>query len=235
MLIRRVVDVLMTILLLLLMSSQIMEQVTHEYIGFAMVAVVVVHQYLNRKWFTTILRGRYGAVRTLSLIINVALVCGFTLSAVSGMMIAESFSSVIQESMTEPGRTLHIASSYWSFVLMGLHVGMHWGMIAGRVKAVWPKALAIVLSGYGLYRLVIFRMADYLLLRSNFVFLDYDKNPALVMIENLAMLGFCTLLGYQMSKLAARPRDFLKPLGVIVGACVVCAVLVLLLGGPEEF
>ena len=235
MLTRRVVDVLMTILLLLLMSLQIMEQVTHEYIGFAMIAVVVTHQYLNRKWFTTLFTGRYGAVRVLSLVINLALITAFILSAISGMIISETFLFIDLEDFTEWGRTVHVASSYWAFVLMGFHVGMHWGMIACHVKAVWPKVLAVLFSGYGLYRLVIFRMMDYLTMSSNFVFLDYEKNPALVMFENLAMLAFCTLLGYQASRLAARPRDWMKPASVIAGACVVCGVLVLWLGGPEEF
>ena len=67
------------------------------------------------------------------------------------------------------------------------------------------------------------------------MFLDYDKNPALILLENTAMLGFCVLIGYQAGKLAARPRDWMKPASVIAGACVVCGVLVLWLGGPEEF
>ena len=232
---RRVIDLLMTITLLLLMSLQIMEDITHEYIGFVMIVLVIVHQYLNRKWFTTIFTGHYGAVRVLSTTINIALITCFILSAISGMMIAETFSEVMPEYLTEPGRTLHIASSYWSFVLMGLHVGMHWGMIASRVKVLWLKVLAVLFSGYGLYRLVMFRMADYLTLRSNFVYLDYDKNAVLVIIENIAMLGFCTLLGYQSSRLAARPRDWVKPVSVIAGACVVCVVLVSAFGGAEEW
>ena len=235
MLIRRVVDVLMTGLLLLLMSVQIMEQSSHEYIGFAMIVLAAVHQYLNRKWFAALLKGRYGAVRILSLAVNIALIVSFILSAVSGMLISETFMFIDSEALTEPGRTIHVASSYWAFVLMGLHVGMHWGMIAGRVKTAWPKVIAVLFAGWGMYRFVVFRMIDYMTLKSNFVFLDYEKSPALVLVENLAMLAFCTLVGYQASRLAARPRDFVKPAGVIAGACAVCAVLVYAFGGAETF
>ena len=232
---RRIIDVLMTIALILLMSKQVTEDAGHEYIGFAMVIIVAVHQYLNRRWFTSITKGRYNAVRRLSITINIALILSFILCAVSGVIISETFMFADFEALTEWARTTHIVSSYWAFVLMGLHVGMHWGMIAGRVKAAWPKVIAVLFAGWGMYRFVVFRMIDYMTLKSNFVFLDYEKSPALVLVENLAMLAFCTLVGYQAGRLAARPKDFVKPAGVIAGACVVCAVLVYAFGGAETF
>ena len=233
MLLRRIVDVMMTVALLLLMSLQIMEQVSHEYIGMAMVVLVAVHQYLNRKWFTTLLRGRYGAVRVLSVSVNVALIGVFVLSAVSGMIISEALMSIPLEDFTEWGRTMHIFSSYWAFVLMGLHVGLHWGMIAAKIHAVWAKVLGVVFSGWGMYVFLVSGMIDYLTLRSYFVFLDYEKNPALVILENLAMLGFWTLTGYQVSRLVARPSEWRKPCGVFAGTCAVCGVMYVLLSGGE--
>ncbi len=236
MLARRIVDVLMTVLLILLMSLQVAEQTAHEYTGIAMGILVAVHLYLNRKWFTTIFRGRYGAVRILSTAINLALITAFILSAAGGMIISETLLMFEElDTLTEWGRTVHISASYWAFVLMGLHVGMHWGMIAGKVKSVCAKVSAVIFSGYGLYRLVMFRVLDYMLLRSHFVFIDYERNYALVILENTAMLAFCILLGYQFSKIAARPRDWMKPAGVIASASAVCGVLLLWLGGPETF
>lgn len=233
MLLRRIVDVLMTIALLLLMSLQIMEQVSHEYIGMAMVILVAVHQYLNRKWFTTLFRGRYGAVRVLSVSVNIALILAFVLSAVSGMIISEALMSLPLEDFTEWGRTMHIFSSYWAFVLMGLHVGLHWGMIAAKIRGVWAKVLAVVFSGWGMYVFLVSGMIDYLTLRSYFVFLDYDKNPVLVLIENLAMLAFWTLAGYQVSRIVARPSDWRKPCVVLAGTFAVCVVMYMMFGGGE--
>lgn len=235
MLARRIIDSLMTVLLILLMSLQVTEQAAHEVLGVVMFAVVILHQYLNRKWFPALTRGRWSPLRVMSVSVNVLLIVSFTLSAVSGMMIAETFTFMNIEDLTAWARETHIASSYWSFVLMGLHAGMHWGIIAGRIRTSWPGVLGVMFSGYGLYRFVVSRISDYLTLNSQFAFIDYDKNFMLVIIENIAMLAFCVLLGYQGSRLAARPRDFKRPVISMMGMCLVCAVLIVIFGGPEEF
>ena len=67
------------------------------------------------------------------------------------------------------------------------------------------------------------------------MFLDYDKNPALLLLENTAMLGMWVLAGHQAGQLAARPRDWKKPVSIFAGMCLVCGVLVLILGMGETF
>ena len=31
-------------------------------------------------------------------------------------------------------RSMHMAASYWGFVLMSVHLGMHWGLIVGMFR-----------------------------------------------------------------------------------------------------
>ncbi len=232
---RRIVDALMTVLLLLLMSLQVTEQTAHEYIGIAMGVITAVHIYQNRKWFTALFKGRYNAVRILTATINIAVTLAFILSAIGGMIISETLMNADLDAFTEMGRSTHVAASYWAFVLMGLHIGTHWSAIAGRVKSLRAKVLAVIFSGYGMYRFIMFRVLDYMLLRSYFVFLDYEKNSALVILENTAMLAFCILLGHQACRLAAKPAEWRKPLAVLAVTCAVCGVLFFTLGGPETF
>ncbi len=235
MILRRIVDALMTIALLLLMSKQITEDLGHEYIGFAMGVLVCVHLYLNRQWFRTIFKGKYSAVRAISVAVNIGVLSAFVLSGIGGMLISETFMPVVPESLTELGRVMHVTASYWGIVLMGIHIGMHWGMIAGRIKNVWAEILAVVFCGWGMYEFLYYGVSDYLLMRSHFVFLDYEKNYALLLLENAAMLGMWVLVGNEAGKLAGRPRDWKKPVGVFAGMCVVCVVLVMWLGMEETF
>ena len=53
--IKRIVDVCMTVLLLCLMAYQVTGEVLHEWIGMGMTALVIIHQILNRKWYGAIL------------------------------------------------------------------------------------------------------------------------------------------------------------------------------------
>ena len=236
MILRRVVDGLMAIALILLMSKQITEDIGHEYIGFIMIILLAVHLYLNRQWFKTLFKGRYTAVRVLTVTTNIAVLATFLLSGISGMLISESLMNLeFTESLTELGRSMHIAASYWGFVLMGLHAGTYWGMMAGRVKSIWAEIFAVTFCGWGMYMFLYYGIIDYLTLRSHFVFLDYEKNPALIILENTAMLGMWILIGHQAASLAAKPKGWKKPVSVLAGMCVVCEVLVLILGMGETF
>ena len=47
-------------------------------------------------------------------------------------------------------------------------------------------------------------IADYLFLRAEFVFFDYEKFPLLVLGELAAMLALWTLVGYLLQRLTVR-------------------------------
>ena len=56
--IRRIVDISMTVCLLFLMAYQVTGEVLHEWIGIGMTALVIVHQILNRKWYSAVFKGK---------------------------------------------------------------------------------------------------------------------------------------------------------------------------------
>ena len=228
---RRVIDILMTIALMLLMSKQITEQAGHEYTGIIMFVLFVVHQYLNRRWYSAIFKGRYTPVRAFTLLVNLALLVSFVITAFSGIIMSENFPSLNVEALTSFAREAHLVCSYLSFVLMGVHLGLHWGMIAGRIQATWPGIVGSAFAGWGLYVFAKLRLWEYIFLINEFAFIDYDKNPLLVLTENIAMLSVWTLAGYQASRLLA--GKVIRPLVSLAVAAGVCAVLVMWLGLPE--
>ena len=222
----------MTVALMLLMSSQVTGQEAHEYTGITMFVLFLVHQYLNRRWYGALMKGRYTALRTLSTVINFSLLVSFIMTAFSGIIMSENFPSLNIESLTSFARLAHLSCSYLSFTLMGIHLGLHWGMIAGRIKASWPEILAVISAGYGLYAFVwVNNIFSYIFLINEFAFLDYEKNPAIVILENISMMSFWTLAGYQVSKILT--GKFLKPL-VISGLVILTGLAFrFLLGVPE--
>ena len=201
---RRIIDVLMTAALMLQMSMQITEQTAHEYLGIIFVALFLIHNYLNRKWYGALFKGKYNLLRAFSTFINISLLIAFIITVFSGIIMSENFPSLNIESLISFARVAHLSCSYLSFVLMGLHLGLHWGMIAGKIKALWPSVLAVIISGYGLYTFINQDIFSYIILRNQFAFIDYEKNFALVILENISMLSFWVLIGYQVSKLLTR-------------------------------
>ena len=204
---RRVIDILMTLTLMLSMSMQITEQVGHEYLGISMFVLFLIHQFLNRRWYGALLKGKYTATRAFSTLINFALLFSFTMTAFSGIIMSENFPELNIDSLYSFARTAHLSLSYSSFVLMGLHLGLHWGMIAGKIKSRWPVFLAILISLYGGYKFFISeKIHEYIFLINEFAFIDYDKNLFLVLLDNISMFAFWTCAGYYVSKILAKIR-----------------------------
>ena len=97
-------------------------------------------------------------------------------------------------------RRMHLSMSHWSFVLMGLHLGLHIpAMTAGmkledRKKTLVSAAFCCI-AGIGLWLFLRNGMTDYLFFRVPFAFLDYEKAGALVLLENVVMLLFWAFVG----------------------------------------
>lgn len=97
-------------------------------------------------------------------------------------------------------RIVDAAMSHWSFVLMGLHLGMHVPAVTAslKLKDKTKAALAIIftcIGGIGLWLFLRNGMPNYLLFRVPFAFLDYEKAGLLVFLENLLMLFFWVFIG----------------------------------------
>jgi len=199
---KRIIDVALTVILLLLMAFQVTEQLAHEWLGIAMFALTVAHQILNRKFYAAIFKGKYNPLRILQLTVNCLLLLSFVCTALSGMMMSRFatpfMNGILPSSIVRQG---HLAMSHWSFVLMGLHLGLHFGMITTKLKNKTARIILgtvmTVISVCGFYLFFKSDMLSYMLFKNPFAFLDYEKAWWLVILENLAMLlawGFAAYL-----------------------------------------
>ena len=109
-------------------------------------------------------------------------------------------------------RSMHMAASYWGFVLMSVHLGVHWGMIVGMFRrllkgrkipaaAVWGLRLAAVaIAGYGLSCFIQKDIVSYMFLKNQFVFFDFEQSALCVFAEYIAMMGFWIFVSFYMSR-----------------------------------
>ena len=217
--VKRIVDAVMSVLLLVLMAYQVTGEAAHEWIGMCMTVLVIIHQILNRKWYSALFKGKYNIYRTLSTVINVLLILSFALTAFSGMsMSGHAVPFLYGMAPISFARRTHLSMSHWSFVLMGLHLGMHIpAMMSGMKRqgkaqgkeqgkeqgnnqdktSFIPACFFTVLAGIGLWLFLRNGIPDYLFFRVPFAFLDYDKAGWLVLLENLVMLSFWAFMGTQ--------------------------------------
>ena len=203
--IKRVVDAAMTAVLLCLMAYQVTGEAAHEWCGIAMTALVIAHQVLNRRWYGALLRGKYNAYRTATTALDLTLLLSIALTAFCGMsMSGHAVPFLYGIAPISFVRQTHLSMSHWSFVLMGLHLGFHIPAMTAKLDKRAKTALTTVFvcaAGVGLYLFLRSGMADYMMFRVPFAFLDYDKAAWLVFLENLLMLLFWAFLGAELSLL----------------------------------
>lgn len=205
--IRRYIDICMTILMLCLMAYQVTGEVFHEWIGIGMTALVVVHQIINRKWYSAIIKGRYTLLRAWILCIDVLLLISFAVNAICGISMSSHAMPYMYGLLPIAfARTRHLALSHWSFIFMGLHIGIHIpSMTAGiKLNTITRTVIYVlfcIMSGLGFFIFIRSGIINYLTFKVHFAFLDYDKASVLVFIENILMLLFWSFIGMQIFNL----------------------------------
>ena len=198
------IDLFMTIALLLLMLFQITGQQVHEYLGIIMLCLFLGHNFLNRKWYRHLFKGKYKLYRCIQTILNISILMMMLGLGYSGMVMAQYLPFSISGSMSLV-RRLHLACSYWGFVLMSIHLGMHLRQIINMLKKYIHlknnilKLVMVIISFYGIYCFIQNNMISYMLLINEFVFFDFEKNTFMVLLEYLSMMILWINIGYFMT------------------------------------
>ena len=202
---RRIIDILMTLVLIPLMAYQVTGEAAHEWLGISMVILVIIHQALNRKWYESLFKGSYMPFRILSTLINILLLISFALTAISGVSMSNHAVPFLYNLISvNTARVLHLAFSYWSFILMGLHIGMHISAMIAKMPVNIKKVLSVIftiVAGYGFYLFLKSGIINYITFKSHFAFLDYEKAASLVFVENVAIIIFFAFLGHNVANI----------------------------------
>lgn len=191
----------MTVLLFLLMAFMLTEQEIHEWLGAGSLVLFIAHHVLNRKWLGNLGNGTYTPFRIFQTILTALVFLSMLGSMVSGIMMSRYvFAFLSIRGGMAFARMLHMLCAYWGFIFLSAHLGLHWGMMMGLLrKAAGLKAanptrtvilqvLACGIAVYGGYAFWKHHIADYLFLRSMFVFFDYEQPPMQFLTEYLTMM-----------------------------------------------
>lgn len=208
--IKPVIDAVMSIALLFLMAFQVTGDKYHEWIGAGMLVLFLIHNLLNAGWYKALFKGKYSALRIMRTVVNLLVLAAILITGYSGIVMSRHvFRFLPVKGGMATARMLHLAGSYWAFVLMSIHLGMHWSMITGKfikgkqknAALLWGiRILAAVSALTGAWffaRAEIFRN---MFLLSEFAMLDYETAGALIILQNLAMMSTWVFIGHYSAK-----------------------------------
>ena len=209
---RMIINIAMTAVLLCLMSYSLIGELTHEILGVAMVVLFTAHHVLNRKWFSALAKGRYNAFRIFQIGLVLLLILSVLASAISGIVLSgHLFKFLHIETGAAMARSVHMVCAYLNYILMSLHLGVHWNaMIASLRKKkdgvsgiqIWlPRIAATGAAAYGVYAFVKRQIGEYLFLQTHFLFLDPNELIIFFFIDYLAVMILFVYLGHYLAKL----------------------------------
>ncbi len=212
---KRTVDLLMTIALLLLMGYHLWGDVAHEWVGAGMFLLFLLHHGLNAGWYGSMFRGKWTGIRIIQTVIDGLLFVDMLALMVSGVTMSRHVFGFLHLSGMSLARSMHLAGSYWGYVLMSVHIGLHWGMVMGLAqKAAKPVPAAKILlrvcagltAAYGLWAFMQRGFLSYMFLQSQFVFFDFSEPAPLFYLDYLAIMGLFAVVGYYGQRLLRRPH-----------------------------
>ena len=214
--IKTAADALMTIALLMLMAYELIGQTTHEITGTAMLLLFLVHHLLNRSWHKKLFRGRYSPYRVFQTALAAAIFLLMVGQGVSGVMLSRHlFTFLPIQGGAYWARGLHMLGAYWNFVLMSLHLGLHWSMVlpplgkAFRGKAVLLPVAGAAVALFGVTAFLRREVGAYLLGQIQFAFFDFEEPLVLFFLDYLAIMGLFVWTGHYLGLLLrklSRPR-----------------------------
>ena len=212
-------DIGMTLALLFLMGYQFWGETAHEWVGAIMFVLFILHHALNFNWHKRIFKGKYTPMRTLTLCVDILVLLAMLALMYSGIVMSRHvFAFLSVERGLALARRLHILGAYWGFLLMSVHLGLHWNMILGMVKkraklkpskvrSIALFCTSALLAVYGIYVFIRRDFASYLFLKSEFVFLNYSEPKPLFYFDYLALMGLCIFIAHYGSKLCRRKKE----------------------------
>ena len=202
------IDVVMTVLMLLAIACQLTGVRAHEYIGALLLALFIIHNLLNRRWYGGLPRGRYGARRLVNTAVNLLLAADMLLLLVTSVMISRELRPLLHIESGFLTRQYHTFAAYWGLILMSVHLGMHWEMLLGMARKLTSaadesRAVTIALRTvtaliliWGIKSSFALDVGDKLTMRATFSFWPFEESKAGFFAAWLSVMGIYVSAAY---------------------------------------
>ena len=213
--IKKIIDIVMTFLFVILMGYYVTENEVHEILGTIAFVLFIIHHILNIKWYKSIFKGKHNFQRTFHSILNLLLFIAMVGMMVSGIMISADVFAFLDIPTTMFGRRLHMLSTSWGFVLMAIHVGLHISVLMNKLNTKMKNStfeyvyyfVLVLLVGLGIYAFINLRVWEDMFLMNDFKFFDYEQSTILFYLKYLLVLIAIALVIYIIFSLVRKIKN----------------------------
>ena len=170
-------DIAMALVFVAIMTTALVQEAPHEWLGVTLFVLMVIHIVLNRRWLASIFRGRHSALRIIQIVVVVGLaVCIIGQFASSLVLSKHAFGFLPALPGAGWARSVHMLCSYWAFVFAFAHAGLH--ARVPKSMAPWQKwAARIIIAAvacFGAFSFAQLGLWQYLTGQVQFAYADYS-------------------------------------------------------------
>jgi hypothetical protein len=109
-------------------------------------------------------------------------------------------------------RQIHTLATYWGFILISIHLGMHWRMIIGLIRKILRipslnhgctfavRAAAALIAVYGVYAFFARGVGSKLILYYTYSYWNFDEPAMLFFIDYVSIMGVYIFVIYYILK-----------------------------------
>lgn len=231
---RMSIDITMTILSIVLMGGNYLfpADIVHEILGVALFVLWAIHIFLNRRWYGAIFRGKYNPYRVMQTVINCCILICTIFLMISGIILSNQLFTFLNiQSGLGFARIAHLLASHWYYLFMSLHIGLHVGMIANKMRhpapinchpelvsgsstnempkqvrhnklhKIIPRIILALLCAYGLYAFIARGVWKYLILKQQFFFFDLERGYILFAMDYISIIILFATISHFIAKL----------------------------------
>ncbi len=182
----------------------------HEWLGMAFLMFLLLHNGLNINWFRKLVQGRYSAFSFMQVSVNLLLVLLLLSAIISGLMLSKHLLPDLPiHSSSDLVRKVHMTSVHWGQIIIAVHLGMHWKMLANFFAKVWNiaplsflstrlmPAIFFSITVYGLHAFICRNLLPYLLLQVDFAFFNFEESTVFFYFDFFAItILFASLMRF---------------------------------------
>lgn len=213
-------DLVMAVLFMVCMGFRLTVETTHEWAGIVLFTLLSLHAWFNWSWYRNLFKGKYTFRRVVNTVVNLCLVGLIVLLLIGGLMNAHLLKFLELKGGMQ-FREWHTFAAYWSLVLVGIHIGMHWSMITGTIRK-WTgntlggpgivlslRLLGVALVVFGVWASFDREMGSKLFLGFGFDYWNPERPAALFYISTFSVMALYVFITHCALRLVKRISGWL--------------------------
>lgn len=210
--IKKIVDILMLVLMLLEYSKIYTGQLLHEIFGIELLGLFIIHNVLNINFYKTLFKGKYNAQRLITTFIDLSFLLCMLFTIILGVPISEKIFSFLNLNGNMTIRKLHTIFGYWGLIILAIHLGLHFKMIFAKLKSRIKEKkilkiiifiIQIIIIIYGIKAMIDTSLGSYLIGESSFAI---PTSIVLSLINNLSIVLTISIIVYNLEKILLKKK-----------------------------